>query len=308
MVQAVLLLLESGQEIIFHKWGEKLLQFALDLDKGVKVVASELHFYLGVEIEVCRLLSLVNKMGAEVMPCCCYWWGEVGDGVPCCRLFLLNVFPQTRQNFTVELLIDSLALSNEFSMQKSTFPGVTHGFYESVGQVILLSLFHKLWNLCFCDHTYMVGCDFVMDRKLEQRVIPWWDNELYTMFWVSQTLQKTKNIPRRWWAKWKACHEHDPRNVEKIHQLEREDCWRTINDILKCLRKDVQQKQQDQWSMKNWILHNNKAPCHWVLLTCELLDKNNMVSHTSFVMRQEPNTEIQPTLQASCCYYYHLHI
>lgn len=30
-------------------------------------------------------------------------------------------------------------------------------------------LLHNLWNLYFCDHVYALVCDFIMERKLEQR-------------------------------------------------------------------------------------------------------------------------------------------
>lgn len=54
--------------------------------------------------------------------------------------------------------------------------------------------------------------------------------------------------------------------------------WEFDRDILRHLKEDTRQKKMDLWSIKNWILFNTNAPCHWVLLTCKLMAKSNMVS------------------------------
>lgn len=36
--------------------------------------------------------------------------------------------------------------------------------------------------------------------------------------------------------------------------------------VVRCLRENIRQKRPDLWHAKNWILHDDNAPCHWALL------------------------------------------
>lgn len=56
-----------------------------------------------------------------------------------------------------------------------------------------------------------------------------------------------------------------PRYEEKINLLVHKDRQRTMNDILKRLKSNIRRKQANLWSAKNWILHDNFAPCNQVL-------------------------------------------
>jgi histone-lysine N-methyltransferase SETMAR len=49
-------------------------------------------------------------------------------------------------------------------------------------------------------------------------------------------------------------------------------------EVLRCLRENIRRKQIDLWRAKNWILHDNNAPCHKALLIREFLANHNMLS------------------------------
>jgi transposase len=49
------------------------------------------------------------------------------------------------------------------------------------------------------------------------------------------------------------------------------------SEVLQCLRENIQQKQPDLWCAKNWILHDDNAPCHRALLIHEFLANHNML-------------------------------
>jgi len=72
-----------------------------------------------------------------------------------------------------------------------------------------------------------------------------------------------------------------PKNVETIRWLVHEDRWRTIKEIAQfycsvlCrLREDIQRKRPELWRMGNWLLHDDNAPSHRALATCEFLAHN----------------------------------
>jgi transposase len=48
--------------------------------------------------------------------------------------------------------------------------------------------------------------------------------------------------------------------------------------VLQRLRENIQWKWLDLWHTKNWILHDDNAPCHRALLICEFLANHNMLS------------------------------
>jgi hypothetical protein len=49
-------------------------------------------------------------------------------------------------------------------------------------------------------------------------------------------------------------------------------------EVLRRLRENVWRKRSDLWRVKNWILHDDDAPCHRALLVHEFLAKHNMLS------------------------------
>ena len=58
---------------------------------------------------------------------------------------------------------------------------------------------------------------------------------------------------------------------------------RTVNkefycDVLRRLRENIRRKRPNLWHAKNWILHDDNAPCHRALLVREFLAKNNTPS------------------------------
>jgi histone-lysine N-methyltransferase SETMAR len=57
----------------------------------------------------------------------------------------------------------------------------------------------------------------------------------------------------------------------------------TVNKKFYCkvlwhLRENIRRKRSDLWHAKNWILHNDNAPCHQALLVREFLANHNMLS------------------------------
>jgi histone-lysine N-methyltransferase SETMAR len=42
-------------------------------------------------------------------------------------------------------------------------------------------------------------------------------------------------------------------------------------EVLQCLREKIRRKRLDLWCTKNWILHDDNAPCHGALLIREFL-------------------------------------
>jgi hypothetical protein len=49
-------------------------------------------------------------------------------------------------------------------------------------------------------------------------------------------------------------------------------------EVLRCLRENVRRKRSDLCHAKNWILHDDNAPCHQALLAREFLASHNMLS------------------------------
>lgn len=49
-------------------------------------------------------------------------------------------------------------------------------------------------------------------------------------------------------------------------------------NVLKRLREDISRKRPDLWSVNNWILHGDHAPCHRALPTRVFLAKSNVLS------------------------------
>jgi histone-lysine N-methyltransferase SETMAR len=49
-------------------------------------------------------------------------------------------------------------------------------------------------------------------------------------------------------------------------------------EVLRRLRENIRRKRSDLWRAKNWILHDDNAPCHRALLVREFLAKRNMLS------------------------------
>jgi histone-lysine N-methyltransferase SETMAR len=49
-------------------------------------------------------------------------------------------------------------------------------------------------------------------------------------------------------------------------------------EVLLRLRENIRRKRSDLWRAKNWILHDDNAPCHRALLFCEFLANHNMLS------------------------------
>jgi histone-lysine N-methyltransferase SETMAR len=48
-------------------------------------------------------------------------------------------------------------------------------------------------------------------------------------------------------------------------------------EVLRHLRENIRRKRSDLWCAKNWILHNDNAPCHRALLVREFLTNHNML-------------------------------
>jgi histone-lysine N-methyltransferase SETMAR len=49
-------------------------------------------------------------------------------------------------------------------------------------------------------------------------------------------------------------------------------------EVLRHLRENIRRKRSDLWRAKNWILHDDNAPCHRALLVCEFLANHNTLS------------------------------
>jgi transposase len=49
-------------------------------------------------------------------------------------------------------------------------------------------------------------------------------------------------------------------------------------EVLRRLRENIRQRQLNLWHAKNWILHDDNAPCHRVLLVHEFLTNHDMLS------------------------------
>jgi histone-lysine N-methyltransferase SETMAR len=45
-------------------------------------------------------------------------------------------------------------------------------------------------------------------------------------------------------------------------------------EVLQRLRENIRRKRLDLWRMKNWILHDDNAPCHRALLVRDLANHN----------------------------------
>jgi histone-lysine N-methyltransferase SETMAR len=48
--------------------------------------------------------------------------------------------------------------------------------------------------------------------------------------------------------------------------------------VLRCLREDIRQKQPELWCRSNWMLHDDNAPSHQVLVTCEFLAHSSIIT------------------------------
>jgi histone-lysine N-methyltransferase SETMAR len=48
-------------------------------------------------------------------------------------------------------------------------------------------------------------------------------------------------------------------------------------EVLRRLRENIWRKRSDLWRTKNWILHDDNAPCHLALLVREFLANHNML-------------------------------
>jgi histone-lysine N-methyltransferase SETMAR len=49
-------------------------------------------------------------------------------------------------------------------------------------------------------------------------------------------------------------------------------------EVLRRLRENIRRKRSDPWRAKNWILHDDNAPCHRALIVREFLANHNMLS------------------------------
>jgi histone-lysine N-methyltransferase SETMAR len=49
-------------------------------------------------------------------------------------------------------------------------------------------------------------------------------------------------------------------------------------EVLWRLRENIRRKRPDLWRTKKWILHDDNAPCHRVLLVREFLANHNILS------------------------------
>ena len=60
-----------------------------------------------------------------------------------------------------------------------------------------------------------------------------------------------------------------PEMIERVRQIIREDCRRTIDEVSMLVGPD-------KWRNNTWLLHHDNAPAHAALLTRRFLTDNNM--------------------------------
>jgi hypothetical protein len=48
--------------------------------------------------------------------------------------------------------------------------------------------------------------------------------------------------------------------------------------VLRRLREDIQRKRPELWRTGNWLLHDDNAPSHRALVTCEFLTHNSIIT------------------------------
>jgi hypothetical protein len=48
--------------------------------------------------------------------------------------------------------------------------------------------------------------------------------------------------------------------------------------VLRRLREDIQQKRPELWCAGNWLLHDDNAPSHRALITCEFLTHKGIIT------------------------------
>jgi histone-lysine N-methyltransferase SETMAR len=64
---------------------------------------------------------------------------------------------------------------------------------------------------------------------------------------------------------------------------------------LRRLREDIQRKRPESWHAGNWLLHDDNAPSHRALITCEFLAHNSIITL--------PHLPYSPDL-ASCVFFF----
>jgi transposase len=53
---------------------------------------------------------------------------------------------------------------------------------------------------------------------------------------------------------------------------------RVLCNVLRRLREDIRWKRPELWHAGNWLLHDDNAPSHQALITCEFLTHNNIIT------------------------------
>jgi len=48
--------------------------------------------------------------------------------------------------------------------------------------------------------------------------------------------------------------------------------------VLRCMREDIQRKRPELWQEGNWLFHDDNAPSHRALVTCEFLAQNSIIT------------------------------
>jgi len=59
---------------------------------------------------------------------------------------------------------------------------------------------------------------------------------------------------------------------------QRSDRKRRVYCSVRHLREDIQRKRPELWRAGNWLLHDDSAPSHQALVTCEFLAHNSIIT------------------------------
>lgn len=117
-----LLLLESGQVLVFRRRTGRILRFALGIDDNLWT-----GFSSWARDRSLQLLNPVNRENTKPISCCLwretYGWGEHGavSGSSHIQSLSPNILLQTYENIAAGLSIDGLRIGDEYSMHNTKY-------------------------------------------------------------------------------------------------------------------------------------------------------------------------------------------